>query len=89
MSRELTPTEICEAAEALIKWFESQDINPYESVPVMAVAINCACISITKADCKDLTDAVERSKAASRLVLEVMQDMLEGKLKPTEKKDGR
>jgi hypothetical protein len=70
------------AAEALIQWFESQDIDPFDSVPIMAAAMVVACISLAKTKYPDdrkaaLQDTTDRVKAASALVLETLLDMLE------------
>jgi hypothetical protein len=71
-----------EAAEALIQWFESQDIDPFDSVPIMAAAMVVACLSLAKTKYPDdhkaaVQDTTNRVKAASALVLETLLDMLE------------
>jgi hypothetical protein len=74
-----------EAAEALIQWFENQDIDPFDSVPIMAAAMITACVSLSKTKYHDdrskaaLQDITNRVQAASRLVLETYADMLEQK----------
>jgi hypothetical protein len=70
------------AAEALIQWFESQEIDPSDSVPIMAAAMVVACVSLSRTKYPDdrkagLQDTTNRVKAASALVLETLLDMLE------------
>ena len=45
MSKHLDNEQLSDAAEALARWFKSQDISPQEAVPVMCkliVGIVCA-----------------------------------------------
>jgi hypothetical protein len=70
------------AAEALIQWFESQEIDPSDSVPIMAAAMVVACVSLSRTKYPDdrkaqLQDTTDRAKAASALVLETLLEMLE------------
>jgi hypothetical protein len=70
------------AAEALIQWFESQDIDPADSVPIMAAAMVVACVSLAKTKYPDdrkaaLQDTTDRVKTASDLVLQTFLEMLE------------
>jgi hypothetical protein len=70
------------AVDALIEWFESQSIRPFDSVPIMAAAIVVACISLAREKHPDdrkagLQDASERVQIASSLVLETMIEWLE------------
>lgn len=83
----MTHEEKAQACDALIEWFHSQDICPQGAIEVMAITICVACISQAprleeRPDVSDLRkkvdvdSAVGRAKAASRLVLETMIDLL-------------
>lgn len=76
----MTKQEQCQAADALCLWFKSQDIPPFDAIPVMAIAINIACLSVAKGRNVKLTEAVSHSEQASKLVLEVMKDFLDGNM---------
>lgn len=61
------------AADALVAWFKSQDIDPEEAIPIMALGICIATISAGE----NFSDDVDRVIAASRLVTETFQKILD------------
>ena len=74
------------AANALIRWMDSQEIEPFDAVPILAMAMVVACISLDRENAKlpkarrrELLPLTERVLAARDLVARVFEEMLENK----------
>jgi len=69
--------------DALINWFKSQDIEPLDSVPIMAMAMCVAVISavgtklspLLKTDAQKRLATEEGIKAAAETVIETFNNM--------------
>lgn len=69
------------AAAALIKWFKSQQIDPEEAIPIMAMAM---CIASIRPGADLKSDVIRVNKSAS-LVMETLIELMEN---PTKFKEG-
>lgn len=65
--------ETRDAAEALVRWMQSQDINPEDGIPVLAMAMCIAAISLGD----DFNGDVEHINSASRCVAETFLELVE------------
>ena len=78
----MTHKEEAQACEALIRWLKSQDIHPSEAVPILALAMVTAVISVVAREAEEdapNTDQTERMRrgiaAAAATVPEAYQKM--------------